>query len=73
MTSLQTSSSRLKTKAEERYKSAALNLQKVLPKETCTRLGEITFPKFDVIQGTENRAKALCNALENLIQARSEL
>src|SRR5271163_1618489 len=73
MASPPTSSSYSKFKAEERYTSAAVDLQKVIPKDTCKRLGEITFPQFDTIHGIENRAKALRDALEKLIQARSEL
>ena|SRR5436305_5162314 len=73
MTSPPTSSSYNKLKAEERYKSAAIDLQKVISKETCKRLREITFPQFDTLDGIENRAKALGNALEKLIQARSEV
>ena len=62
-----------KTKAEERYKSAALELQRViLAKNTSDRLGEIAFPNFE-IHGTENKAKALAEALESIIQARSEM
>ena len=71
--SSRTSSSGYKPKAEERYKSAALDLQKVMPKETCRRLREITFAEFDTIHGTGKRAKALGDALENLIQTRSEV
>ena len=73
MASPPTSSSYSKLKAEERYTSAAIDLQKVIPKETCKRLGEITFPQFDTLDGIENRAKALGDALEKLIQARSEV
>ena len=73
MPSPRTSSSGNKLKAEERYKSAALNLQNVMPKETCRRLGDITFAEFDAIHGSGKRAKALGDALENLIQARSEV
>ena len=58
-----------KVKAEERYKAAALDLQRV----TCSHLGEITFPKFEVNDGTEDKAKALGQAVENIIQARSEI
>ena len=73
MASRRTSSSGNKPKAEERYKSAALGLQNVIPKETCRRLGDITFAEFDTIHGSGKRAKALGDALENLIQARSEV
>lgn len=36
-------------------------------------MGEISFPDFEAIDGTQNRAKALGEALENLIQKRSEV
>lgn len=63
----------IKSRAEARYISAALELQKVIPKETHPHLGQITFPDFKVINGTESRARALGDALENLIQLRSEV
>src|SRR5271170_4452042 len=73
MASPSTSSSYSKVKAEERYTSAAIDLQKVIPKDTCKRLGEITFPQFNIIHGIENRTKALEDALKQLIQTRSEV
>ena len=57
-------------RAEEKFISAAQELQKALPKEICNRLGKISFPKLDAVEGVADRAKALGEALESLIQAR---
>ena len=73
MASPSTSVSYNKLKAEEKYTSAAIDLQKIIPKDTCKRLGEIAFPQFDTVDGIENRAFALGDALEQLIQTRSEV
>ena len=61
--------SETKSKAEERYKNSSLRLQNV----TRNHLGPLSFPKFEVIEGTENKAKALREALDNVILARSEI
>jgi hypothetical protein len=65
--------SEIKARAEQRFISAARDLQKVTSKELRSRLGEITFPDFEAINGIGNRAKALREALESLIHARSEV
>ena len=56
-------------KAEERYKIAVQNLQNII----CGRLGNITFPKLEGIDGIENTAKVLQQAIESIVQARSEI
>ena len=62
-----------RAKAEERYKSAALKLQNVIPNDVRSRLGEVMFPQFEVIDTTRNKVKALGEVLEIIIQARSEI
>ena len=56
-------------RAEDKFLSAAQKLQKALPNEICDRLGKISFPKLDAVEGVVNKAKALSEALESLIQA----
>lgn len=59
-------------KAHQDYISAALDLQKATPEETCNHFGKVTFPNFTIIGGTENQARALHKTLEDLMEARSE-
>src|SRR5277367_779294 len=60
-------------RAEGNFHAAALRLQSSLPKETCTRLGEISFPDFNVINSVETKVGELEGALERLIEVRTEL
>ncbi len=60
-------------RAEGNFHAAALRLQSSLPKETCIRLGEITFPDFNGIDSVEAKAGELEGALERIIEARTEL
>ena len=62
-----------RAKAEKRYKSAALKLQNVFPNDLRSRLKEVTFPQFEVIDAMSNKAKALGKVFEIIIQARSEI
>src|SRR5436190_1515218 len=73
MASTMPSTSPREARAAHNFKSAVLHLKSVLPTETCTRLGEITFPDFDQIDNVHERAEALEAALEELIQARANL
>ena len=60
-------------RAEGNFHAAALRLQSSLPKETCKRLGEISFPDFNILNGVEMKAGELESALEKLIEVRTEL
>jgi hypothetical protein len=60
------------TKARKKYISAALNLQRVASKETRSRLSQIRFPDFKAIDGTGNKAAALREVLEKVMEVRSE-
>jgi len=62
-----------RAKSEKRYKSTALKLQNVFPNDIRSRLEEVTFPQFEVIDAMRNKAKALGEVLEIIIQARSEI
>lgn len=62
-----------KRRAEANFNTAADRLQSSLPKETCTRLGEISFPDFKGISDPETKVGELESALERLIEARSEI
>jgi hypothetical protein len=57
-------------RAEENFVSAARELQKSIPENIHDRLGKVSFPKLDGIDGVENKAAALADAMEGLIQAR---
>jgi hypothetical protein len=60
------------TKAKKRYISAALNLQRVTSKETRGRLCHITFPDFQGIEGIGNKAVAIREVLEDVMEVRSD-
>jgi hypothetical protein len=60
-------------RAEENFKAAVLRLQGTIPKDTSARIGQVTFPNFDNIDGVEDKASKLEDALEKFIQARTEL
>jgi ribosomal protein L17 len=58
--------------AQQRFVSAAQDLQKVIPKTTFSHLRNIAFPDFNAINGTPNKAKALREVLDTIIEATSE-
>lgn len=60
-------------RAEGNFRAAALRLQSSLSQETSIRLGEISFPDFNIINDAETKAGELESALERLIEIRTEL
>jgi len=71
MSSITASSSPRHQRAAENFKVSALLLEQTLPKDTCTRIGHITFPTFDPVDNIENNAGKLEDALEELIRTRT--
>jgi len=67
------SSSPRRRRAEEFFKAAVLRLERTMPKDTSARIGQVTFPNFNNIDGVEDKAGKLEDTLEKLIQARTEL
>lgn len=63
-------SSSRRLRCEQNYKSAATDLQTALPLAISATLKP--FPDFTVISDTEERARALGDAVEELIKARNE-
>lgn len=60
------------TRAQRRYISSVQDLQNAIPNKL-QRLGTITFPDFTVIAGTANKAKALQETLDKVMEVTPEL
>ena len=60
-------------RAAENFKTALLELQQTIPKDTCSRISQITFPTFGHVDSVDDNAGKLEDALEQLIHARTEI
>jgi len=61
------------TRAEARFKVAVDGLKSVVPSETTSWLGGITFPPMESIENVDERVGLLSDFLDKIIDARAEV
>ena len=67
------STSVIRSKAELRYNTAALNLHKAIPKNTQTQVSKISYPTPQRQDTVTDRAKALERAIDGILRYRNDL
>ena len=60
-------------RAEDNFRTAALQLRNALPPATCSRLGQVSFPHFNDSESLESRTKHLQMALQGFIMSRGDV